>query len=190
MTQAASVLSGPLYPGKPMFAASAPPGPQRMAIPRARVRRARPCCATSSALHARDLVAGARPCRATSSVRSLGTPAPGATHVRSECSSGTHAHGDSPRCATSSACPQGPLDTWMQHDLVCYLSQSKRDRTLERIVRQGRISDSRRSRTGPIMMMMPFNCSYRNKNEPMSGCTPPCALCTRVKPLLCGSRAS
>ena len=39
MTQAASVLSGPLYPGQPMFAASAPLGPMRMAIPRA-VRQA------------------------------------------------------------------------------------------------------------------------------------------------------
>jgi hypothetical protein len=38
---AASVLPGPLYPGRPMSAASAPPEPLRMAIPFARVSSAR-----------------------------------------------------------------------------------------------------------------------------------------------------
>jgi hypothetical protein len=54
-------------------------------------------CAGQLALHTPDLVAGARSCRTTSSERSLGTPAPGATHICNEGSSGTPAYGYSPR---------------------------------------------------------------------------------------------
>jgi hypothetical protein len=81
--QAASVLSEPLHPGQPMLACARPRS-GRSPLP-SDCTRGNPC------LLARNLAAGARPCRASSSERPLGTSAPGATHVCSECSSGTPA---------------------------------------------------------------------------------------------------
>jgi hypothetical protein len=68
------------------------------------------CTRGNPCLLARNLAAGARPCRASSSDRPLGTSAPGATHVCSECSSGTPARDHISH--VRSACSSGTRSAW------------------------------------------------------------------------------